>query len=248
MKINKRISISKTLDLIINFELFRTEKQPAMSQNTSVQNAPKYFCIGSNKTGTTSIKKAFEELHFKVGKQRTAELMQRDIFAQDFEPLIEYCKSAQVFQDVPFSQNEVYKKLDAAFPNSKFILTIRDSGEQWYNSMVKFHSKIFGKGNVPTWEVLKKTRYIYRGWSYENKKHVYGLTEQDDPYDKTKLINYYDTRNQAIINYFKDRPDDLLVINLSEKGAYQKFCAFIGLKSNKTDFPWENKTAEIKTK
>lgn len=205
-------------------------------------NRTKYFCIGSNKTGTTSLEKAFKELGFKVGNQRVAELMTKDIFAKDYEPLIEYCKSAQVFQDAPFSYNEVYKVLDAEFPNSKFILTVRESGEQWHNSMVKFHSKIFGKGVVPTWEVLKKTRYVYKGWSYENRKHIYGLTEQDDPYDKTKLINYYNNRNQSIIDYFKERPDDLLVLNLSDKDAYQKFCAFIGVRSNKTDFPWENKT------
>ena len=35
----------------------------------------KIFCIGQNKTGTTSLKKAFEELNFIVGNQRKAEIL-----------------------------------------------------------------------------------------------------------------------------------------------------------------------------
>ena len=31
----------------------------------------KYFCIGRNKTGTTSLKAAFEMLSYPVGNQRT---------------------------------------------------------------------------------------------------------------------------------------------------------------------------------
>ena len=43
--------------------------------------------------------------------------------------------------------------MDHFFPESKFILTIRDNSEQWYNSITKFHAKLWGKENrVPTKE------------------------------------------------------------------------------------------------
>lgn len=107
-------------------------------------NKQKIFCVGRNKTGTTSLTKAFEDLGFVVGNQRTAERMLHHYKNRDFKPIIKYCKSAQVFQDFPFSYPETYKHLDKAYPNSKFILTIRDSADQWYNSVTKFHAKMFG--------------------------------------------------------------------------------------------------------
>ena len=35
----------------------------------------KIFCIGRNKTGTTSLKRAFEDLGYPVGDQRKAEIL-----------------------------------------------------------------------------------------------------------------------------------------------------------------------------
>lgn len=243
MRVNeKKIKISSSKSLSISFDIHFKALRPKTACKEKI------FCIGANKTGTTSLKRAFVELGFKVGDQREAELLKRDIVEKDYKPLLHYCRSAQVFQDVPFSQGITYKILDESFPGSKFILSIRDSDEQWYNSMTKFHAKVFGNGELPTWEVLKKTRYVYRGYAYENRREVYGLTEEDEPYDKNILTSYYNKRNQEIIDYFKNRPSSLLVINLSETDSYQKFCDFLGVKSKRIDFPWENKTSELRSK
>lgn len=215
-------------------------------QKREVKNKPKFFCIGANKTGTTSLQKAFKELGFIIGNQRKAELLANNCFTKNYLPLFKYCETAEVFQDVPFSFGEIYKKLDETFPNSKFILSIRDSSEQWYNSLTKFHAKLFGNGEILTWEVIKNIDYVYKGWSYQNRINEFGLTENEDPYDKTKLITHYESRNHEIINYFENRPNDLLIINLSDPNAYQKFCDFIGVKAEKSTFPWENKTEDIK--
>jgi hypothetical protein len=79
----------------------------------------KYFCIGRNKTGTTSLKLTFLDLGFPVGHQRAAEILfDRHYFAGEFRPIINYCRSARVFQDVPFSCPETFKHLDKAAPGS----------------------------------------------------------------------------------------------------------------------------------
>ena len=44
------------------------------------------------------------------------------------------------------------------------------------------------------------------------------------------------------MDYFEDRPNDLLVLNVAEKGAFQKLCDFLAISSEKTEFPWENRT------
>jgi hypothetical protein len=202
----------------------------------------KVFCIGRNKTGTTSLKSAFEDLGYPVGNQRKAEILTgKYYFEGNFQPIVDYCKTAQVFQDVPFSYPETYKHLDKAYPGSKFILTVRDSPEQWYRSITRFHAKMFGKeGRIPTVEDLKNASYVWPGFMY-NVVRVHGTTD-DAPYDKRTMLAHYERYNREVIDYFKDRPNDLLVINIAEKGAYRKFVDFLGIDSSCNDFPWENKT------
>lgn len=207
-----------------------------------VKNKTKYFCIGRNKTGTTSLKKAFEQLGFIVGNQRRAEVLyDRYYFEENFAPVIEYCRTAEVFQDVPFSCPQTYKHLDRAYPDSKFILTVRNDAEQWYNSITRFHAKKFGKnGRVPSEDDLRKASYVRKGFMY-NTLRLHG-TPGNDPYNHEIMTAHYEKHNRDVIEYFKDRPDDLLVLNLSDTDAYQKFLEFLGVESDSTEFPWENKT------
>lgn len=205
----------------------------------------KIFCIGQNKTGTTSIQKAFIELGFKVGDQRKAELLWREYWQGDFDSIIKYCKTAEVFQDFPFSFPNTYKYLDKAFPNSKFILTVRNNPDEWYSSVINFHAKLFGNGRKLTLQEVQNIDYITKGWIWNNMRKLYDLTEDDDPYDEVKLKSFYIKYNMDVLDYFSNRKNDLLVLNLSEKKAYKEFCDFIGVNTNETDFPWENKTSEI---
>jgi hypothetical protein len=209
----------------------------------TLRNKPKIFCIGRNKTGTTSLQKAFSNLGYRVGNQRQAEIISdKHVRYQRYEPLLDYCRSSQVFQDVPFSHLATLAHIDHAFPNSKFILSVRSSADEWYASTIRFHIKLFGIDNrLPTADELKRARYIRRGDIYENIKRHYG-TSDDDLYNKEKLTAHYNNHNQSVLNYFKDRPNDLLVINLSNKEAYQKMLDFLSITSSETDFPWENKT------
>ena len=213
-----------------------------MKNTWKAQGKQKVFCIGRNKTGTTSLKAAFEALGYPVGNQRKAEILTgKHYFEGDFQPIISYCKSAQVFQDVPFSYPETYRHLDQAYPGSKFILSVRDNPEQWYRSITRFHAKLFGKdGRIPTAEDLKAAQYVWPGFMY-NVIRVHGTTDED-PYNKGAMTAHYENYNREVMDYFKDRPDDLLVINVGENGAYQKFIEFLGAESSYNDFPWKNRT------
>jgi len=201
----------------------------------------KYFCVGRNKTGTTSLKKAFEDLGYPVGRQLVAEkLADKHYFKGEFDPIIKYCESAQVFQDVPFSWPETYKHLDKAYPGSKFLLTIRDDAEQWYNSITKFHAKVFGNGDIPTSDDLRKANYVREGWMYDAVK-LHGVPD-DNMYHKETMINHYNYYNEGVRSYFKGREPDLLVINVSKKDGSQKFIYFLQVDSPYDAFPWENRT------
>jgi|AntDeeMinimDraft_4_1070355.scaffolds.fasta_scaffold04838_2 hypothetical protein len=130
----------------------------------------KIFCIGRNKTGTQTLIDSIAELGFQQGNQRKAELLHKDWGKRDFKRIIEHCYTAQSFKDIPFSLAYTYVVLDHHFPNSKFILTVRDSSEQWYNSMTKFQSKKGrSDGKTPTKEDLKNGVFQYKGWPWELK-------------------------------------------------------------------------------
>jgi hypothetical protein len=202
---------------------------------------PKVFCIGANKTGTTSLEKALSDLGYKLGDQDKAQDLIEPYRQRDFKKIVDFCKTADAFQDAPFSYHYTFMFLDEHFPNSKFILTERDSAEEWYSSLVRFHSKMFGQnGNIPTVEDLKRARRSKTRSPWDNMLVRLPLKEED-PYNKAQLIEYYNVHNAIIKDYFRFS-DKLLVLNLKEKDAYGKFCKFINKKPLYQEFPWENKT------
>jgi hypothetical protein len=87
----------------------------------------KIFVIGRNKTGTTSLGHALYSMGFRIGHQPTAELLLEDWAKRNFRSIIDYCKTANAFQDVPFSLDYTYQALNHAFPGSKFILSVGSS-------------------------------------------------------------------------------------------------------------------------
>jgi len=202
-------------------------------------NKQKVFCVGRNKTGTSSLKVAMKDLGYIVGEQRAAEFLFRDWARRDFTRLKRYCRTAQFFQDIPFSLPYTFQAMDSFFPGSKFILTIRDP-EKWHESMVKFHrqEKIHG-AKAYSLEALREAEYCYRGFAYETKTMVYDLPG-DDPYDRETLISHFNFHNRAVMDYFKNRRHDLLVLDVSVKDAFQELCAFLEKKCDKRVFPFEN--------
>jgi len=198
----------------------------------------KIFCIGRNKTGTTSLQKEFKRLGYRVGHQQKAEKLLKEYINEDFESIIQYCKTADVFQDFPFSYPKTFQHLDKAYPNSKFILTIRNSPEEWYDSVIRFHTKILG--GSPTFDIMKNHEYIWKGWIWEAQKAIYNVDETDT-HNKKELIKSYKEYNEFVLKYFKDK-DNLLVLNLGEVGSYQKFLKFLNIQSPFSNFLHENRT------
>jgi len=201
----------------------------------------KVFCIGRTKTGTTSLKKAMSDLGYVIGYQRTAELLFRDWAKRDFRRIAAYCRTGEFFQDVPFSLPYTFQAMDTYFPGSKFILTVRDA-ESWHKSMIDFHRLESVHGDkAESLEKLKEATYCYKGFAYETKVLVYDLPG-DDPYHKETLIEHYNFHNKMVKDYFRNRKEDLLVLDVTEDGAYRKLCDFLGKPCTSDTFPWENRT------
>lgn len=203
---------------------------------------PKVFCVGLGKTGTTSITKSLSGLGFRMGKQRDAELLLDAWAARHFAPIIRYCETAEAFQDVPFSLPFTFQALDQAYPGSRFVLTVRDNAESWYQSLTRFHSKRFADGSrIPTADDLKRAFYREEGYVWRSFHLLYG-TPESDPYEKGAMLAFYDRHVANVTDYFRHRPDDLLVINVAIPDDYRRLCDFLGRTPAGDTFPWLNKT------
>jgi hypothetical protein len=205
----------------------------------------KVFCIGRNKTGTTSVAAALKQLGYRVANQQEGELLIEDWAKRDFRSLIAYCKKYEAFQDSPFSRHFTYQAMDMAFPGSKYILTIRETPEEWYESVVRFHSLRFykrsGERRLPTADELKNDQYLYPGYLWRVRE-LTGGADQVDPYNRQQMISNYLDHNKQVEEYFRHRPHDLLILNLSKSDSMKKLCSFLGHSFNGQAMPHLNKS------
>jgi len=193
------------------------------------------------KTGTTSLERAFMELGFRVGPQAIFE-GHFDAWAKgDCAELIADINRFEAFQDVPFCLPKTYRLVDEHFPESKVVLTVRDSADQWYDSLCRFHSRLFGReGELPTEADLKASTYVSPGWAFRASR-VYG-TPPGEPYHRETLVSAYETHLADVQEFFANRPKSLLVLNVAQRDAFPRLASFLDMRPMTRPFPHLNKS------
>lgn len=200
----------------------------------------KVFCIGMNKTGTTSLEK-FMKLHgYAVGNQVKGELLLSDFSTGNHQAIVDFCQTADFFQDLPFSAPNCYPILLDAYPDAKYILTVRESAKVWYHSLVRFHESVFGK--PLTKELLMRVAYRYQGFAWEANRVLY-TSPEDDPYNHESLVKTYQNHCAEVAENFKNS-DNLLVLNVADGEAVAKLSSFLEIKPLVEEMPWLNQTTQ----
>jgi Sulfotransferase domain/Tetratricopeptide repeat len=213
-----------------------------LTVENGIAQVPKVFCIGCNKTGTTSMAAALTQLGYKMGAQSSGEMLIEDWGQRRFGRIIDLCRTASAFQDVPFSLPYTFQALDQAYPGSKFVLTQRTNADEWFTSLTRFHTKIVGKGRLPTAEDLQALPYRYEGWLWRAIQLTYGINARTlylPEIFKTRYLSH----NQQVMDYFMHRPADLLVVNLIEADAMERVCAFLGFSGGGLKVPHLNRSS-----
>ncbi len=187
----------------------------------------KVFCIGANKTGTTSLAAIFDSLGYMLAPQIPAERMIDDWAKRDFRKLILFCRRYDAFQDVPFSLDYTFQALDAAFPKAKFILTVRSSSEEWYDSYVRFTRKLLGGGSEKSRQDLAGINYNFDGFFLKSLDLIYG--EETAPFARDTYIRSYEVHNEQVISYFARRSNKLLILNLADLNANKFLAKFLNV-------------------
>jgi len=190
---------------------------PLLSFKTMSTTKPhKVFCIGFMKTGTTTLNRALSILGYRVSHNSWKWL--KLIVKNDWPGIQQKMDSWDAVEDNPIPL--IYKELDALYPRSKFILTEREP-EKWYNS-VSYH---VGDLSSPMHE-----------WLFGRGK---GLPRND----KKHTLNVFVKHRENVIEYFKDRPDDLLIIDITKIENWDTICTFLGEEIPEAVFPHANRTA-----
>lgn len=203
----------------------------------------KVFCIGLNKTGTTTLKFSLGELGYRVGNERVAKGLLDAWASRNFDPIIEYCDSADAFQDSPFSFPFTYVALDQAFPGGKFILSVRNNADEWVDSIIRFHGKLWADGRVPTKFDLMNAVNVTKGRPWKVNRLLFD-TPEEDPYNRKILKDFYHNHIRMVEYYFKKRENDLLKINLANKESYRVMCEFLGKTQQREEFPVLNQSKD----
>jgi hypothetical protein len=172
----------------------------------------KVFGIGFHKTGTSTLGVALRKLGYKVCGDRL-ELVDT-LIQDDLSSALKLVEEYDAFQDNPWPL--LYKELDFRYPNSKFILTLRDE-RKWIKSVVNH----FGKKHT-----------MMREWLYgigfpEGNEHIY--------------LDRYRKHNQEVLEYFQDRSDNLLVVSWEQGDGWKELCSFLGKPLPDMPFPHVNK-------
>ena len=175
----------------------------------------KVFCIGFHKTGTSSLGAALTILGYSVTGPNGVN--DPNIGDNVLSMADELSEVFDAFQDNPWPV--LYERMDKKYPGSKFILTIRDS-KDWIRSQVRH----FGGQKTPMRE------WIYGAGCPKGNEETY--------------IGVYERHNQAVLSYFRERPNDFIVMDLTRGAGWKDLCAFLDKPIIDGSFPHHNRATD----
>lgn len=196
--------------------------------NTPLVLAPiptRIFGIGMHKTATTSLHAALTQLGIQSAHWKTAHWAKAIWTEMTTLGRSKTLEKSYALSDLPVGI--LYQELDRAYPGSKFILTIRNE-KQWLKS-VKNHWSWDHNPFRKFWDTDPFTHKIH--------KLVYG----QKGFDATLFIARYRRHNADAKEYFKYRPNDLLVMDMNKgnRANWKNLCKFLGKPVPDAEYPRE---------
>jgi hypothetical protein len=178
----------------------------------------KIFGIGLSKTGTTSLASALEILGYRTRDYPgLASYKPGDLSCIDSQVLAQN----EALTDTPIPS--FYRELDRQYPGSKFILTVRDMDGWLLSCKKQFTPKLAEKQN-------EAHNLLFMD--------LYGTTVFDEALFRSGYLQFV----EGVRRHFKDRPGDLLVLDVAGGDGWEALCTFLGKPVPEVPFPKANVT------
>ena len=175
---------------------------------------PKIFCIGWHKTGTMTMWECLKTLGFHSAKHipgpATRRSLVEDVLSGRYDRAIDAARQVDAVRNWPWPL--MFEELDQAFAKSKFILTLRSS-EGFIKSV---------------------TRSKCEGFS-ETDQLIYNV---ETPLGNEKVCaDRFERHNLNVQTYFRNRPNDLLILDFEKSARWEELCDFLGKPVPFSSFP-----------
>jgi hypothetical protein len=208
-------------------------KMRAISSAALRRHPRKVFGIGLHKTGTSSLNTALRLLglrpaHFPFDPRTQQESLALLASGGDRVRLtvLRYCDG---LIDLPGPA--IFEALDAAYPGSRFILTVRDR-EAWLRSCGAFWPSVIEP------YLLDHPREPFSIYLAAAMGALYGLPT----FDREQFSHAYDAHMERVTCHFRGRENDLLVLDICSGDGWPQLCGFLGRPIPDLAFPFENRT------
>ena len=163
----------------------------------------KVFGIGLNKTGTTTLGVCLQQLGYRHSSF-SLPLLER-VAQGDLDSVLGHCQRFDSFEDWPYPL--IYRQLDEAFPNSRFILTRRHSAQRWYTSLADHAMRTSVRMGC-------RSRILAYGVAYPQL-------------DRDGLLQRYSEHLQAVRQHFAGRDHQLLELCWDDERDWGRLCSFL---------------------
>ncbi|MEB3213871.1 MAG: sulfotransferase [Leptolyngbyaceae bacterium] len=197
-----------------------------MKQNHRYWSKPnKVFGIGLGRTGTKSLTYALNHLGIHVTHYPEDADTYRELSQGNYQ--FSLLKTLDGITDVTVSL--FYPHLDRQYPGSKFILTVRNK-DCWLESLEK-HWKAYpcfdeSMPDTPENRIRLSVRQLLCAT-------IFGCYF----FSRDRASYVYDLHYKNVTDYFKNRPDDLLIIDICAGQGWEELCPFLGYPIQVRDFP-----------
>ncbi|MCP2729837.1 sulfotransferase family protein [Limnofasciculus baicalensis] len=190
----------------------------------------KFFGIGLSRTGTKSLTISLNQLGFNIVHYPNGTTTLQELMAANYDlSILQDCDGITDITVVPY-----YPQLDQLFPNSKFILTVRQK-ESWLKGIeAHWHNKPVFDTNPDNEDKMRLRRFL--------RLAVYGTYT----FNADRLAYVYDLHHKNVLDYFKDRPESLLVFNICGGEGWEVLCPFLERSILREEFPVMSKKSILK--
>jgi hypothetical protein len=188
----------------------------------------KIFGIGLAKTATSSLGKALEILGYRCihdPYELLPGFFPDELADSPVDP--DVLENHDAFAGVV---GLIYRELDQACPGSRFILTVRDD-DRWLKSI---RGHLHPKSKATRMDAEIPLQPFVRSRMFNG--HLWFEDEFADDY-----LRAYRDHNREVMEYFRDRPDDLLVMDVEKGDGWEKLCGFLDIDIPDAAFPWKNR-------